>query len=125
MLFVFLATEVLLLPFFIVFGVIPYYIRGTDKFVVADLQTIPKGFEVCNLLIHKLLGGDAGFLCLLLDLKTVLVGAGQVKDVVALLPFEASDGVANDGSVASAEVPSAARIVYGGRNVKLLFIHTI
>ena len=56
---------------------------GADEVVVGDVQPVPGVGELGRDLVAELLRGLAGGLGGLLDLETVLVGAGEVLDVVA------------------------------------------
>ena len=67
--------------------------------------------------VNELLGGDASFLCLLLDLLAMLVGTGQELDVVALQTLVAGHGVGSHGAVSMADMQVCRRIVDGGGNV--------
>src|SRR5712691_517311 len=50
-------------------------------------------------------------------LDAVLVGAGQEKDLVAVEPHEAGDGIGRDHLVGKADMRGAVRVGDGGRQV--------
>ena len=61
-------------------------VGGADEAVVGDVHQLPQVQDAPGALhdaVHKLLGGDAGLLGLVLDLLAVLVGAGQEHDLAA------------------------------------------
>jgi len=99
-------------------------IRRTDKAVVGDVHQLP---QVQNTLfaqddvVHKLLGSDASFLCLILDLLSMLIGARQELDIVALEPLVAGHGVSRHGAVCMADVQIGRRIINGSGNVIIAF----
>ena len=89
-------------------------VRRADKTVVGDVHQLP---QIENALlarddvVDKLLRGHAGCLCLFFDLLTVLVGAGQEHDVVALQALVARHRVGRDGAVGMTDVKLCRRIV--------------
>ena len=89
-------------------------VRRADETVVGDVHQLP---QIENALlarddvVDKLLRRDAGCLCLFFDLLTVLVGAGQEHDVVALQAFVARHRVGRDGAVGMTDVKLCRRIV--------------
>ncbi len=91
---------------------------GADEVVVGDVQALPgvgeqRGDRVDELL-RRLPGGLGG----LLDLEAVLVGAGDVLDVLAEQPVPAGERVADDRGVRVAEVRLGVDVVDRGGDVE-------
>ena len=101
-------------------------VGGADEAVVGDVHQLPQVHDAPVALhdaVHKLLGGDAGLLGLVLDLLAVLVGAGEEHDVIALQPLIAGHGVGGHGAVGVADVQLVAGIVDRGGDIKSLAFH--
>lgn len=101
-------------------------ICGADEAVVGDIHQLPQVLDPLGALhnvVHKLLGGNAGLLGLVLDLLAVLVGAGEKQHVAAGQPLIAGHGVGGHGAVGVADVQFVAGVVDGGRNIKFLSFH--
>ena len=97
-------------------------IGGADETVVGDVHQLPQvkdALRAGDNVVHELLGGDAGFSGLVLDLLTVLVGTGEEHDVVALEPLEPGHGVRCHGAVGMADMQLGGRIVNGCGNVEI------
>ena len=95
-------------------------VGGADEAVVGNVHQLPQiqhapltGDDV----VHKLLGGHACGLGLVLDLLAMLVGSGEEHDVIALKPLEARHGVRRHGAVGVADVELGGRVIDGGGNV--------
>ena len=100
-------------------------VGGADEAVVGDVHQLPQvqhallpGDDV----VHKLLGGDAGLLGLVLDLLAVLVGAGEEEDVIALQALVAGHGVGGHGAVGVADVELVRGVVDGGGDVEFFLL---
>ena len=96
-------------------------IRGADEPVVGDVHQLPQIQHAAGALhnvVHELLGGDPGLLGLVLDLLTMLIGAGEEHHIIALEPLEAGHGVGSHGAVRVADVEFGRRIVDGRGNVE-------
>ena len=100
-------------------------VGGADEPVVGDVHQLPQILDALGPLhdaVHKLLGGDAGLLGLVLDLLAVLVGAGEEHDVIALEALVAGHGVGGHGAVGVADVELVAGVIDGGGNIKFLVL---
>ncbi len=98
-------------------------VGGADEAVVGDVHELPQVQHAPGTLhdvVHKLLGGDAGLLGLVLDLLAVLVGAGEEHDLLALEPVVAGDGVGGYGAVGMADVELIRGVVDGGGEIELI-----
>ena len=97
-------------------------VGGADEPVVGDVHQLPQVLHAPlpqDDVVHKLLGGDAGLLGLVLDLLTVLIGAGEEHHIIALEPLVAGHGVGGHGAVAVADVKLGRRVIDGGRDIEL------
>ncbi len=103
-------------------------VGGADKAVIADVHQLPQrlkaAFPLYDL-IHILLRGHAGSLCLVLDLLSVLVCAGQEHHIVALQPFVTCHAVGGNGAVAVPDMQLIRWIVDGCGDIKLFPFHFI
>ena len=97
-------------------------VGGADEPVIGNVHQLPQildtTFALYNV-VHKLLRGDTGFLCLVLNLLAVFVGAGEEHNVIALEPLEASHGVGCHGAIGVADVKLGGRVVDGGCDIEL------
>ena len=103
-------------------------VGGADEAVVGDVHELPEVLDPTGALhdiVHELLGGDPGLLGLILDLLTVLVGAGQEHDVVSLEPLVPGHGVGGHGAVGVADVETAGGVVDRRRDIKFLIFHWV
>ncbi|MPM97713.1 hypothetical protein SDC9_144890 [bioreactor metagenome] len=101
-------------------------VRGADEPVVGNIHQLPQVLDALGPLhnpVHELLGGDAGLLGLCLDLLTVLVGAGQEHDVIAVEPLIAGNRIGGNGAVGVADVQLVRRVIDGRGDIKSLFFH--
>ena len=99
-------------------------VGGADEVIVGDVHLIPQGLDLPRHVIHVGLGGNACLLRQILDLLTMLVGAGAEVHVVAHFSLVAGDGIGHDGLVGVAEVGLLGGISDGGSYVILgLLIH--
>ena len=101
-------------------------VGGADEAVVGDVHQLPQVLDPPGALhdaVHKLLGGDAGLLGLVLDLLAVLVGAGEEHHVAAGEPLVPGHGVGGHGAVGVADVQLVAGVVDGGGDIKLFIFH--
>ena len=64
-----------------------------DKLVIGGIHQIPDPADLTGHLIHIFLRCNAGILCLLFDLLTVLIGTCLEENIIALHPAEAGDAV--------------------------------
>ena len=96
-------------------------VGGADEIVVGHVHLIPQGLDLPGDAIHVGLGGDACLTGKVLDLLSVLVGAGAEVDVIAHLSLVAGDGVGHDGLVGVAEVGLLGGVGDGGGDVILGF----
>ncbi len=69
---------------------------GADVVVVRALEPLHHGLEARDVAVGELAGLEPLASRRLVHLDAVLVGAGQEKDVVAVEPHEARDGVGGD-----------------------------
>ena len=118
-LFVHLFEDLLHGPAVVVIG-------GADEAVVGNIHQLPQvphALFAVHDLIHKGLGGHAGFFGLGLDLLAVLVGAGEEHDVVALEALIAGDGVRGHGAVAMADMELVGGVVDGSGDIKRFLFH--
>ena len=101
-------------------------VGGADEAVIADVHQLPQILDALGALddvIDELLRRNTGLLGLQLDLLSVLVGAGQELDVVALQPLVAGHSVGSDGAVGMADVQLIAGIIDRRCNVEFFLIH--
>ena len=68
-------------------------IRRTDKFVIRSIHQIPDPLDLSRHIVHELLRSDPCFLCLELDLLSVLVRPCLEEHIVSLAPLVARDRV--------------------------------
>ena len=95
-------------------------VGGADKTVIGNVHQLPQVEDALGAgdnVVHKLLRGDAGFSGLVLDLLTVLIGAGEEHHVVALEPLEPGHGVRCHGAVGVPDMQLCGWIVNGCGNV--------
>ena len=101
-------------------------IGGADEAVVGDVHQLPESLDAGRALddgIDKLLRGDAGFLCLVLDLLTVFIGAGEEHDIVPLQPLVAGHRVCGSGAVTVTNVQHSRALRDRRGNIKWSFAH--
>ena len=82
-------------------------VRGADETVVGDVHQLPQIPDATGTVhdaVHELLGSDAGLVSLLLDFLTMLIGAGEEHDVLALQPVIPGQSVGGHGAVGVADV---------------------
>ena len=75
-----------------------------DKFVIRRIHQIPDSLDLCGYIVHKLLRSDARFLCLQLDLLSVLVRTGLEEYVVALASLVTRDRVRKNDLIRVSDV---------------------
>ena len=101
-------------------------VSGADKPVIADVHQLP---QIQNApftqddIVHELLGSAAGFLCLVLDFLTVLVGAGEEFYIVALQAFIACHGVSCHGTVGMTDMQIGTGVINGSGNIVFSLAH--
>ena len=96
-------------------------VGGADKAVVGNIHQLPQVQHAAlagDDIVHKLLGGDAGLLGLVLDFLAVLVGAGEEHHVIAPHALIAGHGVGGHGAVGVADMELIGRVVNGGGDIK-------
>ena len=82
-------------------------ICGADESVIGDVHQLPQILDALLPLhdvVHKLLGGDAGFFGAGLNLLAVFVGSGEEAHIIALEPLIPGHGVGGYGAVGVADV---------------------
>ena len=84
---------------------------GPDVVVVGDVQAGPDLLPTRLHLVDPLLGGHAPLLGGPLELQAVLVGAGEVEDLLAAQPVEPGDEVGGHGVVRVPDVGHVVRVV--------------
>ncbi len=102
-------------------------VGGPDKAVVGNIHKLPKVEDAAfsrHDFVHKLLGRDAGGLCLFLDFLAVLVGAGEKHHVVALHALVARHGVGGHGAVGVTDMELVRGVIDGGCDIeRSILIH--
>ena len=98
-------------------GAVVALFRGMDEVVVRALQPLDHLLEQRHVAVAQLARGQPQLGRGLLHLLAVLVGAGEEKDVEAVQPMEAGDGVGRDRLVGVADVRRAVRVRDRGRDV--------
>ena len=101
-------------------------VGGADEAVIGDVHQLPQIQHAAlagDDLVHKLLGGDAGLLGLVLNLLAVLVGAGQKQHIIAAQALIAGHGVGGHSAVGVADVELIAGVVDRGRDIKAFAFH--
>ena len=96
-------------------------VGGADEPVIGNVHQLPQILDTTFALhdvVHKLLRGDTGFLCLILNLLAVFVGAGEEHNVIALEPLIACHGVGCHGAIGVADVKLGGRVVDGGCDIE-------
>ncbi len=91
---------------------------GADEVVVADVESFPGRRELRSDVVGEGLRRDSGSFGCLLDLEAVLVGAGDVLDVVAEEAVPAGECVTDDRGVRVAEVRLGVHVVDRCRQVE-------
>ena len=89
------------------------------KSVMRDAEQLPQIAENLFVLVDELLRRDPRFFGRALDIHAVLVGAGEIRDVVAAHPLVARDHVAHDRRIRRADVRPRIRVVNRRRQVEL------
>ena len=92
---------------------------GAHEIGDADAEELPEIAKDFFVFIDELLRRDSGFFGGAFDIDAMLVGAGQVGDIVATHSFVAGDDVADDGGVGRADVRARVRVVDGSGEVIL------
>ena len=96
-------------------------LRGADEVVVGDVDLLQDGHPLgLDQPVGPLLRRDVVLLCLAQHLETVLVGAGEVPDVLAPLAVPPSDDVAHHRRVRMADVGRVVDVVDRRRDVERL-----
>ena len=80
------------------------FLAGTQKIIVADVQTFPQQLEVSDNLVHIFLGRYAFFFRLALNLLAVLIAAGQKENIFALSAMITGDAICHRGTVSVADM---------------------
>ncbi|MPM37990.1 hypothetical protein SDC9_84613 [bioreactor metagenome] len=93
------------------YGLHVVIVGGADEKVIGNTHDLPQFFNAGNNIVNILFGSFAGCDGLALNFLTVLVGAGQEHDVVALKPFKAGHGVGGNGAVGVADVEIVRRVI--------------
>ena len=81
------------------------------------IHQIPDPLDFTGHIVHIFLGADACGLCLLLNLLTVLIGAGLEVDIKASLPLVAGDGICQHDLIGIADMGFCRGIGNGRRNI--------
>ena len=89
-----------------------------DEVVVGDVEPVPRVAEVPGRLVDQLLRRHALRLGRPLHFQTVLVGAGQIEDLVTAEPAPARENVARDGRVRVTDVRDVVDVIDGSRDVE-------
>ena len=92
-------------------------VRGADELIIGGVHQVPDPLNLRRSLVHKLLGRHPCGLSLLLDLLTVLIGAGLEKYISALGPLIAGNGVRQHDLVGIADMGLAGGVGDGGGNI--------
>ncbi len=98
-------------------------IGGADKFVIGGIHEIPDGLDLAGHLVYIGLRGHTGCLCLLLDLLSVLIGAGLEAYIIALETLVAGNGVCQHDLISVSDMRLAGSIGNRCRHVKRFFLH--
>jgi hypothetical protein len=91
-------------------------VGGADEAVVGDVHQLPQVLNAAGALddvVHELLGRDACFLRLLLDLLAVFVGSGEKHHVVAAHSLVPRYRIGGHGAVGVADVQLVGRVIDG------------
>src|SRR5580704_13728115 len=94
---------------------------GANEIRNRDSQQLPQIAKDFLVLVDQLLRRDSGCLRCAFDVDAVLVGAGDVGNIVAAHAFVAGDDVADDGGVCRADVRARVGVIDGRREVILGF----
>ena len=94
-------------------------VGGADEMIVIYVHKIPYILDLAGYVVYVCLGSDACVLGKVLDLLTVLVGAGAKEYVLAHLALEAREGVRHNDLVGVADVRLTRRVSYCCCEIKL------
>ncbi len=106
-------------------GLVVAGLGRTDEVVVGDVEGVPGVAEVLGGLVDELLGRDPAGLGRPLHLQPVLVGAGQVEDVVAPEPPPPGEHVAGHRRVGVTDVRNVVHVIDGGGDVEAAHVVSI
>ena len=112
-------TSVIQLFEYLLYSLNVEIISSADVSVVADIHVAPEAFEYFYYIVNVLLRGNAFFLCLFLDLLTVLIGTCKEHNIVALHSFIPRDRVARNGGIAVTDMRITRWVIDRRSNVKL------
>ena len=101
-------------------------VGGADETVIGDVHQLPQVKDTAltqHDVVHVLLRGTAGLFCLVLDFLTVLVGAGEEANIIALQPLIASHCIGCHGAVGVANVQLGRGVVDGGCDIVITLRH--
>jgi hypothetical protein len=96
-----------------------------DEVVVGDVERVPGVTKVLGSFVHELLGRDPTGLRRALHLQPVLVGAGQVEDVVTPEPPPPGEHVPGHRRVRVADVRDIVDVIDGGGDVEAAHVVSI
>ena len=97
-------------------------IGGADKLVIGCVHQVPNPMNFTGNVVYMLLGSNAGSLCLLLNLLTMLIGAGLKIDVITGHALITGNGVRQNDLIGVANMGLGRRIGNGsGYIIRFLF----
>ena len=98
-------------------------LRRADEIVIGDIEALPEVLKACNDVVYILDRRNSCFLCLLLNLLSVLVTSCEEKHVITCEALETGNRVRNGRAVSMTDMKLGARIINRRRYVKVLFFH--
>ena len=98
------------------------FLGGADEVIIGNIELLPQLLEHAYDLIRVLDRRDTGFLCLLLDLLSVLIRSGQEKDIIAVKTLETSHAVSDGCAVCMPDVQLRAGIVNRRGDIVFRFV---
>ena len=98
------------------------FLGGADEVIIGNIEFLPQLLEHAYDLIRVLDRRDTGFLCLLLDLLSVLIRSGQEKDIIAVKTLETSHAVSDGCAVCMPDVQLRAGVVNRRGDIVFRFV---
>ena len=98
-------------------------LSGADEIIIGNAQAAPEFLKASNNLVHIRLRRHACFLCLLLYLLAVLIGAGQEKHVIPRQALETRNRIRQGRAVGMTDMQLRAWVVNRGGNVEWCLCH--
>ena len=69
------------------------FVRCADELIIRSIHEVPNPADFPCRLVNVGFRGDAGFICFILNLLTMLIRTGLEEDIVSFLTLKAGDSI--------------------------------